>query len=180
MLLNDPPRSIVAALRSATGGDHDRVDTAYGDFDLAAPDSYRAFLHAHARALPAAEDALAAVPGLPQFRPRTPLLAADLAALDEAMPPPLPFTLPTGDAAAWGALYVVEGSRLGGIMLARTVPDGLPTAYLGARHLSGEWRELLGALDRAATLAGTDTWIDEAITGARATFDLYRRAAVAR
>jgi hypothetical protein len=88
MLLNDPPRSIVAALRSATGGDHDRVDAAYGDFDLAAPDSYRAFLHAHARALPAAEDALAAVPGLPHFRPRTPLLAADLGALDEAMPPP--------------------------------------------------------------------------------------------
>ncbi len=26
MLLNDPPRSIVAALRSETGGDHDRVD----------------------------------------------------------------------------------------------------------------------------------------------------------
>ncbi|MCI9882950.1 biliverdin-producing heme oxygenase, partial [Methylobacterium goesingense] len=131
MLLNDPPRSIVAALRSATGGDHDRVDAAYGDFDLAAPDSYRAFLHAHARARPAAEDALAAVPGLPHFRPRTPLLAADLGALDEAMPPPLPFALPAGDAAAWGALYVVEGSRLGGIMLARTVPDGLPTAYLG-------------------------------------------------
>jgi heme oxygenase len=180
MLLNDPPRSIVAALRSATGGDHDRVDTAYGDFDLAAPDSYRAFLHAHALALPAAEDALAAVPGLPHFRARTPLLAADLAALDEAMPPPLPFALPAGDAAAWGALYVVEGSRLGGIMLARTVPDGLPIAYLGARHLSGEWRELLGALDNAATLAGSDVWIDEAITGARATFDLYRRAAAAR
>ena len=36
MLLNDPPRSIVAALRGATGGDHDRVDAAYGGFDLAA------------------------------------------------------------------------------------------------------------------------------------------------
>ena len=56
MLLNDPAQSAVAALRSATGGDHDRVDTAYGDFDLTAPDSYRAFLHAHARALPAAEE----------------------------------------------------------------------------------------------------------------------------
>ena len=102
---------IVAALRSETGGDHDRVDTAYGNFDLAAPDSYRAFLHAHARALPAAEDALAAVPGLPHFRPRTPLLAADLAALGETMPLPLPFTLPAGDAAAWAAVIAAAEGR---------------------------------------------------------------------
>ena len=132
---------------------------------------------AHARALPAAEAALAARPGLPDFRRRAPLLADDLAALGEPTPAPLRFALPDGEAAGWGALYVVEGSRLGGIMLARSVPADLPAAYLGARHRSGEWRTLLAALDQAAARAGTDRWIDEAIAGARATFDLYRRAA---
>jgi heme oxygenase len=170
-------RTAVAALRAATAPDHDRVDAAYGAFDLADRTRYAVFLRAHARALPAAEAALAARPGLPDFRRRAPLLADDLAALGEPAPAPLRFALPEGEAAGWGALYVVEGSRLGGIMLARSVPADLPAAYLGARHRSGEWRTLLAALDQAAARAGTDRWIDEAIAGARATFDLYRRAA---
>ena len=165
--------SAVAALRAATGPDHDIVDAAYGAFDLTDRASYAAFLHAHARALPAAERALTAIPGLPDFPLRTPLLAADLAALGTPLPPPLAFALPHGEAAGWGALYVMEGSRLGGIMLARSVPAGMPAAYLGARHASGAWRNLLAAIDAAAT---SDAWIDAAITGARATFDLYRRA----
>ena len=165
----------VQRLRTHTSPAHDRVDAAFGAHDLAAREPYRAFLLAHARALPAAETAFA-THDLPAWRERTSLLAADLADLGEPLPAPLAFVLPDADGAAWGALYVTEGSRLGGIMLARTVPASLPSRYLGARHESGEWRALLSAIDAAGETGGED-WIDGAIRGADACFALYARAA---
>jgi heme oxygenase len=60
-------------------------------------------------------------------------------------------------------------------MLARGVPDGLPSRYLSARHERGEWRDLLAAIDARGEAAG-DAWIDAAIAGADATFALYARA----
>lgn len=83
------------------------------------------------------------------------------------------FDLAPSEAAGWGAMYVVEGSRLGGIMLSRSVPDDMPSAYLGAKHLSGEWRALLAAIDRQPA---DEAWIADAIAGAKAAFALYRRA----
>ena len=68
---------------------------------------------------------------------------------------------------------MVEGSRLGGVMLSRSVTEGMPSAYLGAKHLSGEWRALLAAIDRQPA---DDAWVAQAIVGARAAFALYRRA----
>lgn len=167
--------SAAAQLRTATQPLHDRVDAAFGGFGLDDPDGYRLFLHAHALALPAVEAALASCGGLPAWRERSTLLTADLADLGEAMPSPLPFGL-TDDAAAWGALYVSEGSRLGGAMLARSVPAGLPNRYLAAVHHPGEWRALRHAID-AAGANGGPTWLVAAEAGAAATFDLYRRAA---
>ena len=164
--------SAIAALRSATGAAHDAVDQVYGRFDLSDRASYTAFLVAHARALPAVEDALAGAV-VPPSRPRHALLAADLDDLGATMPPALPFGRPAGTAEAWGMLYVIEGSRLGGVMLSRQVGIGLPARYLAARHQSGEWRALLSGLDAAAE---GDAWIARAVTAARATFDLYGRA----
>jgi heme oxygenase len=60
-------------------------------------------------------------------------------------------------------------------MLARGVPATLPGRYLGAKHLPGEWRALLAAIDTAGTQEGAD-WIDGAIAGADACFALYARA----
>lgn len=73
-------------------------------------------------------------------------------------------------------LYVIEGSRLGGGMLARAVPPDLPRAYLSAIHLSGEWRGFCAALDQAAD-AGDPDWTRRAEAGARRAFMLYQRAA---
>jgi len=162
-----------AALRAATAADHAAVDSAYGGFDLTDPDDYASFLTAHARALPAIETALVTA-GEIGFRPRAHLLAQDLAALDLDMPAPLPIAPPTSPAARAGMLYVIEGSRLGGGLLARQVPANLPSAYLSATHLSGEWRALLARLDGEADAAA---WRAEAAESARATFALYQQAA---
>ena len=168
--------STVAQLRAATAGDHDAVDAGFGRYDLTDAGDYRAFLIAHARALPAVEAWLKRIPGLPAFRVRADLVAADLAALGEPMPQAMTFNAVPGVAAGWGAMYVVEGSRLGGIMLSRSVPAGMPSSYLGAKHLPGEWRELLAAIDAQPA---DEAWVSDAIAGAKAAFDLYGRAPTA-
>lgn len=165
--------SFIQMLRAATAADHDLVDARFGSFVLDDAADYRCFLVAHARALPAVETALATGSELPEWRRRTDVLADDLAAMGEAMPAPLAFTL--DGAARWGALYVMEGSRLGGQLLARGVPSGLPAAYLAAQHGSGEWRALLNAIEAQAGAADA-AWRDAAVAGARATFALYARA----
>lgn len=167
--------SAAATLRARTAAWHDEVDAAFGGLALDQLDSYRDFLRAHARALPAAEAALASAAHLPSWRARTPLLAQDLAELGTAMPPPLPFAAPSA-AFAWGVLYVMEGSRLGGTMLARQIGAGLPRRYLDAAFAPGEWRGLRAALDAEAERHG-DRWLDAAVTGAEACFALYRQAA---
>lgn len=162
--------SLVQRLRADTTADHDKVDARYAGFDLSDRAAYGRFLAAHARALPGIEAALATQAALPASRERTSLLAADLADLGEPMPRPFDFGLATSDE-AWGALYVIEGSRLGGAMLARRVPAEMPSRYLAAKHLSGEWRALLQAIDAAPIDAA------EAVAGARRVFDLYLRGA---
>ncbi|AXJ96784.1 MULTISPECIES: biliverdin-producing heme oxygenase [unclassified Sphingomonas] len=166
--------SFVAALRRATAADHAAVDAAFGAFRLTDVDDYARFLTAHARALGAIEAVLAGAPALPAWRQRLPLLAADLAALDQPLPVPIHWA-PDDPAARWGALYVIEGSRLGGQLLARRVPPSLPRAYLGAVHRPGEWRALLHAIEVQAT-ASDAAWRGAAIAGARQTFALYAGA----
>ena len=78
----------------------------------------------------------------------------------------------------WGALYVVEGSRLGGGLLAKRVGAGLPVRYLSAIHEPGEWRAIRHAIDEVAE--GRDAaWTAQMIAGAEATFALYEEAAAA-
>jgi len=108
------------------------------------------------------------------WRSRRAALAADLAALGQTVPEPLPFDLPDDDAARWGALYVTEGSRLGGVMLARQVGEGLPRAYLESGFGPGEWRDFRQALDAAAA---DDAWIVRAVAAAERVFALYEQAA---
>ena len=164
------------ALRAATADKHEQVDAIFAGHDLADRASYTAFLLAHARVLPPVERLLADRPRFLDFPPRTPAIAADLAALGRQLPSPEPVPAPRSDAAAWGMLYVIEGSRLGGAFLARSVPDGLPKAYLSAAHARGGWRALLAALDAELAAAG-ESGVAEAVDAARATFDLYAAAA---
>ena len=141
-------------LRAGTAGVHERLDQLFGGFDLADADGYGRFLTGHAAALFAVERALD-VAGMAALlddwpdRRRSGLIAADLAALGLPAPAPAPLA-PLDDAgAAWGAAYVVEGSRLGGALLARQVADGLPKAYLATPLPKGAWRKFLVMLDEA-------------------------------
>nr|WP_254911565.1 biliverdin-producing heme oxygenase [Sphingomonas sp. CDS-1] len=160
------------ALRQATMESHQRVDDLFSRFSLEERSSYAAFLKAHARALAPLEEI--AQPDAP----RLPMVAQDLAALDEALPTPFAISMPMPlpDAFRWGARYTLEGSRLGGAVLARRVAPGLPHAYLSATHDKGGWADFQRTLDEAAA-EGSDRWIDEAIRGAQAAFDLFATAA---
>ncbi|WP_343527949.1 biliverdin-producing heme oxygenase [Sphingomonas sp.] len=166
--------SASAVLRDRTGPAHEAVDAAYGRYRLDDRESYAAFLIAHARALPAVEAWLADRAIAFPWRSRREALAADLAVLGRPMPDPLPFALPDDDAAGWGALYVIEGSRLGGVMLARQVEEGLPRRYLESGFGPGEWRQFRQALDAAAV---DQAWIARAVTAAEQVFALYGHAA---
>lgn len=142
-------------LRAATAPSHDEVDGIFTQFDLTSRAGYRTFLTAHARALLPIEawldhHAVQAITDWPARR-RGHFLRADLAALGETHSVAPTFENPTDPAAVIGVLYVIEGSRLGGRVLARGVPDDLPTSYLNPPTEGSNWAALLQRLDELIT-----------------------------
>lgn len=165
-------------LRNATAADHRAVDAAFGAFSLTDRDDYCRFLSAQLRAVAAVERALA---HMPDWRPRADLIADDLAMMGEGVPSPLGFAPPESVGAAWGMLYVLEGSRLGGVVLAQMADAGFPRSFLMAAHAPGEWRAFREAMAHAAERAGDGRaqaqWRQDALSGARAVFALFEEAA---
>ncbi|WJY19785.1 biliverdin-producing heme oxygenase [Alteriqipengyuania flavescens] len=168
-------------LRDVTRGEHDDTEAAFAPFDLSKPAGYRAFLQAHNGALAALEGPIEGR-GWPEYASRRGLLEADLADLGDAERPSAmePPAL-SGDAHVWGAQYVLEGSRLGGQILARQVAKGSPTRYLSGNDEAGTddmrpWQEFCAALEDEARRHGPQ-WLADVEDGARATFRLFREAA---
>lgn len=187
--LPEPPIEVLAHLRAATREPHERLEAA---LDLLAPPLERArfarvlvrFHGLHA----AWEPAMSARAGLAEMisaRTRLPHLRADLLALGsspgeiDALPACRPAAaLADTEAGAWGSLYVMEGSTLGGKMIARALAGApwLPPAgltYFDARGAdTGRlWRALGQALDAAAPTAAQR----EALAhGAAEAFDVVR------
>lgn len=93
----------------------------------------------------AALDAAGAAHLFPDWpaRRRSEPLAADLADLGVPLPSTGFAPLPDDAAAISGALYVIEGSRLGGRFLARQVGEGLPKRYLDPAVRPPGWPALL-------------------------------------
>ncbi len=158
------------ALREATAECHARLDALFAGFDLADRAQYGRFLTAHAAALIPLE---AQFRGEPTADPRSDMLRADLAALGLSLPAPLPAPQLSDPAMRWGAAYVVEGSRLGGALLARRVAPLLPRAYLAAPQPPGAWRKFL---EKLANALYTDDTIAAATRGALAAFGLFEQA----
>jgi len=139
------------ALRTATAAHHERVDAVFSRYDLTNRNAYARFLQAQAGAYLPVEAALAcagAATLVPDWdsRRRAARLTADLAVLGVAAPDDETDIAFDDDAAVLGGVYVLEGSRLGGAMLARGVPEAFPKRFL-ASDQSANWRHLLDLLE---------------------------------
>lgn len=163
-----------AALKAATQDCHERVDAVFSQAALNDRQTYGRFLAAQAAAQLPVEAALIAgdvariVPDWP-MRERGSLIRQDLADLGREVPPPAGALAFRSPAEVLGGLYVLEGSRLGGQVLKRSVPEGFPSRFLGGVN-SAAWRSLLAMLDRTLTTAPLR---NEAIASARSVFALF-------
>lgn len=171
-------RAARARLRAATAEDHARVDACFARFDVARPDDYRRFLRAQARAyLPveAAVDCAEAARLVPDWaeRRRAAALRQDLADLAIAPPGFERYPLDATPAALLGTIYVLEGSRLGGHLLARRVAEHFPRRFISGSD-QGRWRRFVALLD--ATLTSPQAF-DEAIAAARRVFGQFEASA---
>jgi heme oxygenase len=165
-------------LREATGAAHARVDALFSRFDLARRDDYAGLLAAHAEALLPVEALLdqggaESVTGDWPQRRRAGVIQVDLDALGITVDAPETQDSVTSAAAMAGMLYVLEGSRLGGRFLARSVPDSWPRAYLGSHQPPHMWPELLEKLD--ALLYEPES-LELAVTAANQTFGRFEAA----
>lgn len=172
------------ALRSATRADHERLEARLGSKTAVETiDAYRTLLANlygfHAALEPRLAQRLAAVPTLAPLAPLPPraaLLADDLGHLGiDPATLPLAATLPAvGSAEALaGVLYVIEGSALGGAVLARHAGRHLAVGpanggafFSGDAALGGRWRTVVAALE--ATAASTHT--EPIVAGAQDAF----------
>ena len=170
-----------ALLRASTATLHAAVDARFAPMLNAGEAGYRSFLLASAAAVFALEQALLAggvgaiLPDWPR-RTRTAALRADLADLGVsdiavATAPPL-----AGAARMLGALYVLEGSRLGARLLAGDLlACGSTRVRAATRYLRhGEshrlWPSFLTHLESSQDVR---TCPGEAIAGARLAFALF-------
>lgn len=169
-------------LRTATRPDHDAVDAAFSRYDLSTLAGYRQFLTAQARVFGAVEASVEAggVSLLVQdwpLRRRADRLSADLEQLG-IRPGPSVSVPPFSDPAAiLGAIYVLEGSRLGGTLLSRALPTGAPARFLSSEDNGPRWRNLVEFIDRRLTSAPE---LETAVAAARSVFQAFLAAAQVR
>lgn len=169
-------------LRDGTAADHARCEELVGPLDDG--ESYRRFLGAmevlHAAVLRSAAPCVA--------QEAVAALRADLARIERDRldvgggSPARQHTTALearSEAEAMGALYVTEGARLGAAVLRRQVfgPLGISPRW-GGRFLAAggagrRWAAFLEALEGRVI---TDRDVAEAIAGARAAFEVFRRA----
>lgn len=114
----------------------------------------------------------------PPFAPRSPLLAADLKALDRCPPAPTSARPAEGECdATWlGRVYVLEGSRLGAAVIARRVGETLgshvPLQFFNAGISAAQWQSLCALMEQQ--LSSPDA-LTQAAASARTAFEDYRR-----
>lgn len=184
-MTNTPVPETLAALRRATAASHEAIDRQLRldeDMDearyvriLVGFEGYLAAWEPHvAAALPAdAREWFAARSRLAMVQRDLALLAPDRPALPAPAVPPL-----ADAAAAFGSLYVLEGSALGGQLIARRVAARFGfDATRGAAYFNGHgertgalWREFRERVETAVAADARDT----ACAAAVATFDSLR------
>jgi heme oxygenase len=179
-LVDPADLNLLTVLRGQTRDAHARLDAAV-DFRVRGSVTrarYAAFLHATASVVMTLEPMLAGwLPSLGNAR-RTESLRSDLAALGERCPESALLAAPCSLAEAYGCAYVVEGSSLGGLvlasMIARDLGERAPIAYLTLRGTGTKaaWQSFLREL--ASFGARSDARDhDAAARMAVRTFDAY-------
>lgn len=134
----------------------------------------------------ALEEALSSFPDFfltyaPQTRQKTPWLLADLMSLPEALPAPLPVLFSDWSAVELlGALYVAEGSMLGGAVINRMLHQNkeLQPLLASTRFYQGygaetghQWQQCREFITRQGTAHA-----DEVVASARRAFMAYQTA----
>ena len=167
------------ALKTATDDVHSRLDALLSKLNLADRDDYTAFLAIQARVVPPLEQALESfgmrgiVEDWDEHR-RAGLLQSDLSALGCAMSETLEIPPIETVSHALGSAYVMEGSRLGGQILRKSVGRRMPNSFLFPNGHKTAWPALVAALD---SNLDSQPLLDEAKTAARRTFSLFFEAA---
>lgn len=178
------PADVVAVLRSATRTHHERIDHLMDLRRMGERAHYGRVLQVFAAFLAAWEPAVVAALPEPwrawlQARSRRPFLQHDLDQLGLSAPAPAALPSFANGEAAWGSVYVMEGSALGGQVMGRRLAQAGLHARSGAAYFHGWgeatadlWRETRGVL--AAQLADPAA-LEQACDGARSTFDTLSR-----
>ena len=181
------PESVRLALRRETAALHTELDTLLSQTDFDDQKSYARFLMKQAAPLFAIEAAIDAS-DLPTLfadwdtRRRSDAIRQDLSRLSTTAPQASRFVAIGGNDALLGALYVLEGSRLGAKFLVRQAHASRDpvvrkaTRYLGHGEGHGFWPSYLAALARREA-TGLDRRALSA--GACAAFALFLDAAAA-
>jgi heme oxygenase (biliverdin-IX-beta and delta-forming) len=172
---------LLTLLRHCTHEHHARLDAGIdfrgGRIRL---ERYSAFLRGVLSVVAPLESAMVQWLGLAVGPSRTECLCADLMRLDGSCAVEwAPVSLPRNAAEAHGCAYVLEGSTLGGLVLATLIEDKLgadiSTSYLRLRGAATaqQWRAWLQRLETFGTSATADE-VRAACHMACATFDAYR------
>jgi heme oxygenase (biliverdin-IX-beta and delta-forming) len=179
-----PVPGIRDRLKQATAEAHRDLDAGLGVLDLNRLQGYRRFLEINAAALLPLESALetSGVAGIFADWPRRARRSAITADLLKVRGSALPLEgLPTlSRKTMFGALYVLEGSRLGAKFLLRTVAASadpvIPSATAYLNHGAGQhlWQSFLRALEREPFSLADEA---DVMMGAGLAFSMFARSA---
>ncbi|WP_417683987.1 biliverdin-producing heme oxygenase [Roseibium sp.] len=138
-------------LAEATRDLHTAVDRRAALFDMRNPEglsSFLSFMHAGLSAIETALDEFGMSSIFPEWpdRKRLHILEEEIAMGNQAGGRAVRFQ---SEAETWGALYVLEGSRLGGRMLARMLPEPSISPFLAGNIDCRFWSVFLGKLSDA-------------------------------
>lgn len=178
------PSGLREKLKTATAAAHRALDSHFGTFDLTSIAGYRRFLEANAAALLPLEASLERSGIVDLFadwpqRSRGAAMAADLDCIGGAANP-LPPMAAMSRKEMLGAMYVLEGSRLGAKYLLRAVAGGQQPQIAAATHYLQHgnglplWQTFLDALEREPVTPDGEV---EITASAQRAFAMFARAA---
>ncbi len=173
------PRDLIKA---ATSEHHKKLDAMLSTLNLRDPPDYITFLKVNTSVLANLEAAveLASTSGFGwNLVRRSDLAQRDLELMDTSQPFLLPVQ-PFDEGEVWGALYVLEGSRLGSRLMLQSLLQGVggapvfPCHFLQASADISKWKAFVQELNCAVQ---TPSQVAQALSGAIKTFKLFTLSA---